>query len=115
MTRGKHVNVNAGMWMCSKSSCASLQAQVLPTGHAAAGVGMCLLPNVVISAARRTLWPHDFQIIQARPVYSRPVRPSAPDKFPAVVCSLRRGTTRAPCTLACTYLGPFASSGRAVG
>ena len=31
-----------------------------------AGVGMCLLPNVVISAARRTLWPHDFQIIQAR-------------------------------------------------
>ena len=28
---------------------------------------MCLLPNMVISAARRTLWPHDFQIIQARP------------------------------------------------
>jgi len=27
---------------------------------------MCLLPNVVISAARRTLWPHDYQIIQAR-------------------------------------------------
>ena len=30
---------------------------------------MCLLPNMVISAARRTLWPHDFQIIQARPDY----------------------------------------------
>ncbi len=74
LVRGGMQMLNTGKWICVETGRASQQGTSLTAICAAAGVGMCLLPNVVISAARRTLWPHDFQIIQARPAHSRPVR-----------------------------------------
>ena len=78
--RGSMLQSNTAYWGCL-TCCASQLALGSFAERAAAGVGMCLLPNVVISAARRTLWPHDFQIIQARAAHSRPVGRSAPDKY----------------------------------